>query len=111
MVSRLTRTGRRYPGLRKDLRDALAVHRSHERLLRGAVKGQTVYLAEEPPIPHTAKDALDAVVRAEQALEEAQTALASRADSGVFARVLAGMAAAAAQQAVVLGTAPSGSTP
>ena len=105
MVDRLTRTARRHPGLRRDLRDPLAVHRSHVRLLTGAVKGSRVDLSERPPVPRTIGEALDAVVRAEQSLRDAHAGFSLRADSGAFARVLAGMAAAAAQQAVVLGAA------
>ena len=111
MVDRLTRTGHRHPNLRRGLRDALAVHRSHVRLLTGAMKGAHVGPSDRSRVPSSAAGALAAVVRAEQSLKDAHAGLAVRADSGVFARVLAGMAAAAAQQAVVLAAARPGPTP
>ena len=59
-------------------------------------------------MPGTPAAAVAALVKAEEALRHAHVAGALRADSGPFARVLAGMAAAAAQQGVVLGELRSG---
>jgi hypothetical protein len=109
MIDLLTATGNRHHQLRKQLRDALAVHRSHVRLLAGEEPGARVTLSGTPRIPSSAGTALAAVARAERSLQDAHAALALRAGSGAFARVLAGMAAAAAQQAAVLDQADPGS--
>jgi hypothetical protein len=53
-------------------------------------------------VPHDAGRAVRALARAEEALGAANRTSAFSAESGAFARVLAGMAAAAAQQSVVL---------
>jgi hypothetical protein len=102
MLDRVRRTGHRFPRLRRRLDDAVHVHRAHVDLLEGTVTGPRVTMTSEPAVPHTTGAALAALVDAEQTLERAHRASAMRADSGVFARVLAGMAAAAAQQAVAL---------
>jgi hypothetical protein len=107
LVDRIEVTVHHHPTLRKELHDALAVHRAHVRLLSGTVQGGTVrgagpHRSAGPSVPGTAGAAVAAVVRSERRLEAAHVATAVRAQSGDFARVLAGMAAAAAQQAAVL---------
>jgi hypothetical protein len=107
MVRRLEATGRRHASLRRRLRQPLVVHRAHVGLLSRAVEGGSTRPGQPsergPRPPATAKDALVALARAEQTLRDDQVASATRARSGDLARVLAGMAAAAAQQASVLG--------
>lgn len=105
MVDRIEATVRRHANLGKGLHGALVVHRSHVQLLAGAVEGVDARggRTRRPRVPASGGDAVAALVRAERTLEAAHVDTAVRADSGVFARVLAGMAAAAAQQAVLLG--------
>ena len=102
MLDRVRRTGHRFPDLHRQLDDAAHVHQAHVELLRGTVAGPRVTVTPKAAIPHANRAALAALVHAEQTLQKAHVASAMRADSGVFARVLAGMAAAAAQQAVAL---------
>jgi hypothetical protein len=87
----------------RELAGTLAVHTAHVQLLGHAV--------EDTPSPTTTpgaafvgddKAAYLTVARAEDALGLTLRRCAFRAESGPFARVLAGMAAAAAQQAVAL---------
>jgi hypothetical protein len=111
LVRRIELTTRRHPSLRRHVREALIVHRSHVELLQKAGDGQRSGAASATPhhgevrVPAAPRTAVAALVRAEQSLERSQATAALKADSGVFARVLAGMAAAAAQQAVLLGDA------
>jgi hypothetical protein len=60
---------------------------------------------DDAHVPRDAGRAVRALARAEDELGAANRASAFSAESGAFARVLASMAAAAAQQAVVLGAA------
>lgn len=92
MVARLRAVLPRAP---QRVRPTLQVHEAHLEVLRGAT--------DEPPETDGpgARLTLRRVFAAEEALGRRHAAAAVRASSGPFARVLAGMAAAAAQQAVL----------
>jgi hypothetical protein len=107
MLGRVLATARRHPALAPSLSGARAVHRAHVALLREAVPDDTA-----PPgghrtgrVPARPRQALSALARAEGRLGVAGQRNAVRARSGGFARVLASMAAASAQQAALLSTA------
>lgn len=102
LVELVQRTRRRHRTLRRDLEEPLGVHRAHVALLTGAVPRSVRTVLRRRRVPRTPAAALTVVVEAEEALKRSHVAGALRAQSGPFARVLAGMAAAAAQQAVVL---------
>lgn len=107
LVDQVEATTRRHPSLRRQLRPTLAVHRSHVRLLAGAAKGGSTPAAgrgRRAHVPGSSTAAIAALARSEGDLRQSHAAAAERAQSGAFARVVAGMAAAAAQQAVALGT-------
>ena len=94
---------RRHRGLRRALAPTAAVHQAHVALLSRAVDG-----AEEPTgsgpgrVPADPAEAVAQLLRLERSLADQHVATAMRSRSGVLARVVASMAAAAAQQAVVL---------
>jgi hypothetical protein len=113
LLDRVVATVRRHPDLATALAGARATHRAHVRLLRAGVpastptaspsaSGSPSTTATAAPVPRTAPSALLDLAAAEEHLGRSvgQDALAAR--SGAFARVLASMAAAAAQQAVHL---------
>jgi len=113
LLDRVVATVRRHPDLSTTLAGARTTHRAHVRLLRAGVPASTPTpspsasrspstTASAAPVPGTAPSALLALAAAEEHLGRSvgQDALAAR--SGAFARVLASMAAAAAQQAVHL---------
>lgn len=104
MLDRVVATARRHPGLAGTLAGARSAHRAHVRLLRRAVPDGTPARAPERPgrVPRRPGPALAAVARAEGRLSAAGERDALRARSGAFARVLASMAAASAQQATRL---------
>ena len=108
LLDRVRRTGRRHQGLRGDLAEAVHVHQAHVETADRDGAGARRRPTKELPVPHTPVGALAALVQAEQTLQKAHVASAMSADSGAFARVLAGMAAASAQQAVVIGALLSG---
>ncbi len=113
LVELLTETGRRHRSLRRRLAPTLRVHIDHVELLRGAadLSGDPVP-PPDPVVGGPPRAMLARTARAERALVGQHTTAAVAARSGAFARVLAGMAAAAAQQAVLLdGIAPSGPSP
>lgn len=105
--------------VRARLRAASQVHRAHVRLLGEAADGASASPSADtdasptpgtgtaPPSPSSdsgtpSRAVLTSLARAERRLVEQHTGAAVEASSGRFARVLAGMAAAAAQQAVLL---------
>jgi hypothetical protein len=103
VVALLAGARRRHPSVRRQLAPALRVHQAHVRLLTDA----TDLRPTEVPFPERVAPGalprlLDRLVNAERSLVEQHTATAVAARSGTLARVLAGMAAAAAQQAVVV---------
>ncbi len=111
LVASLEATGRRHPGLRDLLREPLRIHRAHVRLLARASDGSRgpsasgQGAAPRVPtrrVPARVEAAVVALTRAEGRLRDRHVETALRADSGVLARLLAGMAAAAAQQEVLV---------
>jgi hypothetical protein len=106
MVDRLVQVQRRHPALRRALQAAVETHQAHVELLDGVVpdtgadtggdSGTSDAVAADPA------RAIGALVRLERALSEAHVTTAMRSRSGVLARVVATMSAAAGQQAVVL---------
>lgn len=105
---------RRQRSLRKALAGTEAAHRSHVDLLRSAVEDAGSQSASPTPpatrLPRDPGGAVAALVRLERKLaaDHVDTAMACR--SGVLARVVASMSAAAAQQAVVIGALPARSS-
>ena len=120
MLDRVLATARRHPRLASSVAGARATHRSHVALLEGAVPGNNVSSSNgspsgassparrTPPVPRRPGEALAALARAEHRLSLVGKRNAFAAQSGAFSRVLASMAAAAAQQALHLGTAAQG---
>jgi hypothetical protein len=121
ILDRLTATVRRHPGLRGRLLQAEAAHRAHVRLLTDAVPDKvtpstTVSASPTPtptasgspapkappPVPGHPGPALAVLAREEGRLSLLDKRSSFSAESGAFARVLASMAASAAQHAVVL---------
>jgi hypothetical protein len=89
---------------RRALAGTEAVHRAHQRLLAEAVPEET---AEATPSPGPVwvgsdREAFRVLASAEHRLGRTTRRLALEARSGPFARVLAGIAAASAQQSVLL---------
>lgn len=99
-VARLERVGqlRLAPAVGIRVREARAIHLAHVDLLRGDDERPTT----EPPTTAPAR-ILGRLASTERALAEQHTTAALGAESGAFARVLASMAAAARQQATLLG--------
>lgn len=132
LLERIEATVRRHPGLERILARTRAVHETHVALLEDAVPpttegpseaagsgpvdpttadpaanqpagpGDEATPARSRSVPREPARALRAVADAEDALELATKQAAFAAESGSFARVLASMAAAAAQQSAVL---------
>lgn len=117
----------RHPRLEELLAPVLTTHRAHAALLDEAVPEEGPAASPTPsvsaspgapsgpaapetsgarrtPVPRRRDRALEAVVEAERALTTATKQHAFQAQSGSFARLLGSMAAAAAQNAAVLGT-------
>lgn len=117
ILDRLTATVRRHPGLRGRLSPAETAHRAHVRLLTDAVPDKVTPStkgtptpspsgspapAAPPVIPVRRGPALAALAREEGRLSLLDKRSSFAAESGAFARVLASMAASAAQHSVVL---------
>lgn len=120
MLDRVLATVRRHPGLDGAVAGARAVHRRHVTLLADAVPdsvaspsapaGASPSVSPSVPatgaravsVPDRPGPALAALAGAEERLSLVGRRSAFAAESGAFARVLASMAAAAAQQAVLL---------
>ena len=107
MLGRVLATARRHPGLSDSLAGARSAHRAHVALLRRADPDDASPAGTRRPgrVPTRPGRALSALARAEDRLGAAGQRDAVRARSGAFARVLASMAAASAQQAAVLSAA------
>lgn len=125
VLSRVEATVAAHPRLGRVLADARAGHEAHIALLEQAVPEQTSDAspsasASVPPpspsqspaqpeprikVPADPRRALAAVARREEELSLTGRRSAFSAESGAFARVLAAMAAGAAQQAAVLSNA------
>ena len=109
----LEATTDRHRDLSDELAPLVAAHKAHADLLRSAVprgvsasaspRGGATPRRERVPGDRTR--ALARVVEAEQELVTVVKRQAFRAESGAFARLLASMAASAAQYATVLGAA------
>ena len=100
LAARVGAVQRRHPGVAVALSDARAIHRAHARLLRRAVPDPDPQ-APRPSrvrVPGSVTDALSALADDERGLGALQRSLALQSRSGPFARVLACMAAATAQQ-------------
>ncbi len=103
VLVQLRRTQRRHRRLRRQLRPVVALHQGHVDLLSGAVDTPSASPAEKRPrVPTDPGAAVAALVRLERALAAEHVDTAVQSESGVLARVVATMSAAAAQQAVVL---------
>lgn len=107
MVARVDATVAAYPRLERSLAATRAVHTAHVALLTDAAPSP----APSPTAPGgnrpfrvaaTRRSAVLALARRERDLGVAAKQSAFAAESGAFARVLASMAAAAAQQSVTL---------
>lgn len=102
-----------HPRLREPLEEAREVHLAHVALLNDAVPdGVTASVSPTPSpagsaspdgVPRSRRRALTALAQAEEELSLLDKRSAFAAQSGSFARVLASMAAAAAQQAALIG--------
>jgi hypothetical protein len=116
----LRATVRRHPRLRHTLHQTKVVHRRHVQVLIDAVprsarprtghhsgSGHAAKAAHRPHVPTDAGAALRSLARHEDRLNALGRTSAFSAQSGVFARLLASMAAAAAQQAAALRTSAS----
>jgi hypothetical protein len=109
LLERVAATARKHPRLAPELASARAAHRAHVALLTKAVPNDTPVRKPAPGsahrVPGRPGPALSALAAAETRLSGigARSSLAAR--SGPFARVLASMAAAAAQQSARLSAA------
>lgn len=97
----LQRARKKYARLAPVAQPTLRVHRAHVRVLRDAVP--EVPAGRGRQSPGSLQRTLEALVAQERRTHRAHTRLALEARSGDLARVLASMAAAALQQAEVLG--------
>jgi hypothetical protein len=102
-LDRLRAVRRRHRRFRGALAQPMAVHLAHVDVLRGAVADAPTPTTEPWPVPRTPAAALAALVASARAVSREQVDVAMRARSGTFARLAAGMAAAAAQQEQTLG--------
>jgi hypothetical protein len=102
VLALVTAIGRRHHRLRPVLRSAKEVHRAHLALLSDAVPDDASPPGPTPSpadrVPADPEAALRALAQAEDRLAAEHRRSAFDAASGPFARVLASMAAAAAQQ-------------
>jgi hypothetical protein len=111
MLDRVLATARRHPRLAASVSGARAAHQAHVALLTRAVPGRSATPTPTPAprvrparVPASARSALASLAGAENRLSVTGRRRAGVARSGSFARVLASMAAASAQQAVHLST-------
>jgi hypothetical protein len=105
MLARVTATVRRHRRLAPVLAGARSAHAAHVRLLARAVPphaSASATPASRPSVPVGRVAALRSVARAESALGTRHGREAVAAQSGAFARILASLAAASAQQAAHL---------
>ena len=103
----LHRTVADHRGLRHRLSGLAALHAAHLRLLQDAVPADRREAAQRSTgrrahVPRREHAALEAVLRTEDRLRPRLEGLAVRAQSGEFARLLAAMSAAVAQQLAVV---------
>jgi hypothetical protein len=105
LLGRVEAARRRHRQLRPLLAEAAKVHRSHVQLLAKALDGDDATVDQPAAVPGSPARALRDVRAGERRLAGDHTRTAMAARSGPFARLLAVMAAAAAQQDRVLGQA------
>jgi hypothetical protein len=98
----VTRVRRQHRALRDLLAGTERVHAAHVVLLSGAVQGDRESPAPERWVADGPRQALTELRKAERALAGSHAGTAMAASSGTFARLMAGMSAAAAQQERVL---------
>lgn len=108
VLDQVQRTRARHPGLRRALAGTAAVHRAHVELLTAAVEDPAAPPGRSRPVPRSERAALAELAAAERALSGQHVTTAMAAASGVFARLVAGLSAAAAQQSAVLTGIPVG---
>lgn len=96
----------RHAGLAASLTPLLAMHAEHRSVLAEASASDAPAATATPVAPPSAPAARLAVSRAETRLEGVLARAVVAAESGSFARALASMRAAVAQQVVVLAEAP-----
>lgn len=114
LLDRIDATVAKHPRLERTLAATREGHAAHVALLSDAVPRDLRSLAASPAespsepigVPRDVERAVRVLARAEDDLGQANRTSAFTTRSGSFARVLASMAAAAAQQAVVLAAAP-----
>ena len=116
MLDLLAATRERHRGLGELLAPVVAAHEAHVAMLSDAVPDKGAASPSPSPegtsrrstrVPRNSRKAVENVVTAEQELTTTAKRHAFRAQSGAFARLLGSMAAASAQYATVLGSAPS----
>ena len=105
----VTRVAARHPGLAGPLADVTLMHQAHADLLAEA--GEASAEAAPQPVPGRSPAALALVLTEERKLQAALVEAAGGAASGTFARALASMSAAVAQQRTRLGAIDAGATP
>ena len=105
----VTRVAARHPGLAGPLADVTLMHQAHADLLAEA--GEASEEATPRPVPGRSPTALALVLTEERKLQQTLAGAAGGAASGTFARALASMSAAVAQQRTRLGAIDAGATP
>ena len=105
----VSRAAARHPGLAGPLADVTLMHHAHADLLTEA--GEATEEAAPKPVPGRSAAALALVLTEERALQATLAEAAGGAASGTFARALASMSAAVAQQRTRLGAIDLGATP
>jgi len=108
MLATVQQVRRRQRSMRKALGATAAVHQAHVDLLQSAVEGASSASPAPPPssahkLSSDPAKAVAGLVTLERKLSAAHAGTALSSRSGVLARVVAAMSAAAAQQAVVIG--------
>lgn len=103
-ASALAATTAAYPALAGRLASLAAAHQAHLDALTAAVPDRVDVSADPAPyeVPASRSAALASVRTSEAVLQDRLVALALRAESGAFARLLGSMSAAVAQRLVVL---------
>jgi len=109
VVDLVARVAARHPGLAGPLADVTLMHQAHADLLAEA--GEASEEAAPQPVPGRSATALALVLTEERRLQATLAGAAGGAASGTFARALASMSAAVAQQRVRLGALDVGATP
>ncbi len=105
----VARVAARHRGLAGALADVTLMHQAHADLLAEA--GEPSGEAAPQPVPGRSATALALVLSEERELQQTLAEAAGGAASGTFARALASMSAAVAQQRTRLGAIDLGATP